>query len=224
MKKFFILVITLAVFASCSSKEQKPTQNDFVVSVTADTTITQKVPVTAPRYSCDKKQLPFPKLMGFREDSLRIDLGKTIIISADSMNRAGWFWFPSGDGTGTTPSKTQTGMNWFPDWLIRLLEILFWIAVAALAVWLLVELIRAIAERVTRPSTTATSTQGSVPTGPQQQGTTGGNHLTLPAGSQMPTVIIIGNNITTGDIVVGNYNQRSGAHVTRGGKPDEKKD
>lgn len=220
MKKFFILVITMAVVASCSSKkEQKPTQNDFVVSVTTDTTITQKVPVTAPRYSCDKKQLPFPKLMGFRKDSLRIDLQKTITISADSMNRAGWFWFPSGDGTGTTPT-----MNWFPDWLIRLLEILFWIAVAALAVWLLVELIRAMAERVTRPYATATSTQGSVPTGLQQQGTAGGNHLTLPAGSQMPTVIIIGNNITTGDIVVGNYNQRSGAHVTRGGKPDEKKD
>jgi len=232
VKKLFSVLAIALVLASCSSTtEQTPVAKDFVVTVTTDTTITRKEPITAPRFSCDKRKLPQPKLVGMRDVTNPLSITKEVTIPADSLSAGGWYWFSPDE----TPEKTGSTFSWFPGWLKSLLEVLFWIAVIAFALWLLWQILSALFRNLSAASSPAVAPVATQPaaTAPSVQPAAN----TAAAAGTSPLVVISGSHNHIGDIIINmadgtirlssdTYDDhRPGPQYTRqsgGQKPEEK--
>lgn len=80
---FFLGVFTffcMTTLTSCGNKKAKPTS----VTILLDTTVTSTMPITAPRWDCNGKLLPEPKLVGVDIHEHKIQLTKTLTVDENN--------------------------------------------------------------------------------------------------------------------------------------------
>lgn len=176
MKKFLIAFTALVVFASCNNNETKvinPSKKDFTFTAELDTCINVKVPVKGQINLCSGGKSGFSKIIGYKDSSICLSKGGTIILTSDQMNAKGWYYFPNtgfptmpdNSGITSTSSSFTDGM---PNWLLPLLGFLFSIALLALILWGLYELVMAILRNASRNSQPATPGANQNPLQPNQ--------------------------------------------------------
>lgn len=134
MRNFLFILTSVFVLVSCSDK-QKPTDQSFTVSLKSDTSIVQKDFQTAPRYSCSGKILTMPKLVSVSDKSKLISISFDTTLSATQMAKDGWYHFEKDQKKILKHSLSH--LDFFPNWLIDLAKIIFWIAVIGFLLWLL---------------------------------------------------------------------------------------
>ncbi|MEI6022268.1 MAG: hypothetical protein WCQ32_00255 [bacterium] len=222
MKRVLILVFAIsAILTSCSNNEQTYPAKDITVQMSLDTSIYTQVAKTAPRYGCNGKKLSQPKLVGYETQLIPIKLHGSKTLSGDSLQKAGWFFYPFGNGT--TPGHIST-FTWFPDWLITLLNGLCWLVIILICLgftWILlswlwglthnnIQEITKLPETIVVPTTTTQTVHvvGCTDKDIKDVDITGctgiKNNVTFPSGNNN-VYIFVGGNIT-GDITVeGNH-------------------
>ncbi len=142
MKQYLFIAIML-VLASCGSKEnQKPSTKNLIVHTEADTTIAYHTPVTKDRYACGTgKKLKNPQLIGMNTDSFRISLKRDVRISADSLEKIGWFYVPSAGVVDNSGEAHISNPEFTWGWFSELAALLFWILLFIVLLYLLLWLI-----------------------------------------------------------------------------------
>jgi hypothetical protein len=140
---FFVIAVLAIFFASCSHQVE---QKDLKISVRLDTFVTNHEPLTAPRYSCDGKLLPEPKLIGMTQTANHFSLKKDTVISREVLADHGF------------SDRKESGYGVFgviQDLLLLLLGILviaLLFFLTALIIWALIRLIKWLFKKRVTPS------------------------------------------------------------------------
>lgn len=129
MKKFFAFFVFVAglILAATSCNHPTNVQPSVKISVSMDTTVYQKIPVTSPLYSCETgKRRPYDKLLAVDSIPVNVSLKKDTVISGKNL-------------TPVPPAKhaKKSGAEFNLDWLWPILGFLLGALLIILALALL---------------------------------------------------------------------------------------
>ena len=130
-KTFFLtLMVALAAILSTSCTSYRPAGPGVSKSVTADTLLTDPIPVLGDRFDCNGNLLPEQKVTNWLVNHELITVTTICGLSDDELNGLGYFY-----------KKVYDGGNWFMDGLLNTDPgwLLFWtllfLILLALLIW-----------------------------------------------------------------------------------------
>ncbi len=141
MKKFFAFFVFVVGLIFATSCNQNRIQPDVKISVSLDTTVYQKVPVTSPLYSCETgKRRPYDKLLAVDSIPVNLSLKKDTVISGKNLT-------PVPPARHTKKSGAEFNLDWLWPILGFLLGALLIILALALLCYVLFWLFRLFANQ-----------------------------------------------------------------------------